>query len=253
MVMEQRIVPVSSGMTYLDGFNKVRDKGGLPSNALHDQTLVYSDLWQKLRNTFGLYYGAWAREIIAYPAKFGSFEKGDIKDSYYNWILPQRYVPKGVFAKKGIALVIDPKDLDVVGDQVRVIPRSVTVLKFPQADGWYDFDRKTRIPIDAQPKSDAYEAKRYLWRRDEQTLRPVVRWVDGFGGRRDVGCDYRPDDDYDGLGVGYAEPQAKLKLSNDAEKQLDETFRTKVSRNNTVRLPFKVKQGREVEVTLRTL
>ena len=250
MTMDQKIVPVSNAMTYLDGFNKVRDKGGLPSNALHDQTLVYSDLWQKLRNTFGLYYGAWAREIIAYPAKYGSFAKGDIKDSYYNWILPQRYVPKGVFGKKGVALVIDPKDLDVVGDQVRVIPHSVTVLKFPQTNGWYDFDKKTRIPIDAQPKSDAYEAKRYLYRKEEQTLRPVVRWDDVFDDRRVVLCFYGPD--YGRLGVGYVEPQAKLKTS-DAEKQLDETFRAKVSKNNTLKLPFKVKQGREVEVTLKTL
>ena len=98
-------------MGYLDAFNAVRDKGGLPSNVLHDDTLLNSSVWEKIKQEFSTYYWAWAREIIAYPDKYGVFGKGDIKDHDYDWILQAKYVPKAAIGKKGIALVIDPKDL----------------------------------------------------------------------------------------------------------------------------------------------
>jgi len=93
----------------------------------------------------------------------------------------------------------------VVEGQVRVIPKTVTILKgFPQANGWYDYDKATRIPIDAKPKSDTYGAKRYLWRCDEQSVRPLSRDDDYYFGvnRRFVYAVGRPDDR---LGVGFVQ------------------------------------------------
>ena len=218
MTEKPHIVPISNAMEYLDAFNATKSRGGLPSNVMHDQTLVYSDFWQKIRNAFGSYYTAWSREIVAYPSKHGVFEKGDIKDSDYDWVLQSRYVPKAAIGKKNICLVIVPKDLQVVNSQVRIIPQSVYVQSFPQANGWYAFDQKTRIPTDRQPKSDADEAKRYLWRRDSQTLRPLARYVgvwDGYG-RRYVYAYRWPDVR---LGVGVVEPSEQASAEQKPEKK----------------------------------
>ena len=201
-------------MTYVDAFFATKDKGGLPTNALHDDTLQSDTLLEHIKKTLGLgsgysFYGAWAREIIAYPEKNGVFAKGDIKDHAYNWVLPAKYVPESAIGKKGIALVITPKNLIIANGKTTVIPQGNVIMQsFPQTDGLYDYDRRTRIPIDAAQKGEGYWDARYLYRWDEQSLRPVSRWYFFYGYlRRNVDCIRRPD--YDRLGVGVVEPQAK--------------------------------------------
>lgn len=254
MMMEQKIVPLRKDMEFLDAFKETKARGGLPSNVLLDDRLVKSSFYEKLKDSLRnyWYWGAWAREMIAYPEKYGVFQKRDFKDYYYNWIIPGKYIPQKVIGKKGLCLVITPKDLQVVNGEVRVIPANVIVQSFPQTDGWYDFNKATRVPIDAQPKSDEYEAKRYLWRRNEQSLRPLVRDDGGVDDRRGVVCYGGPDRAH---GVGVVEPQAKLKLDRNQPPSIDETFRTRILPDNKLKLPtrIRVKQGRLVEVNLRTL
>ena len=201
--MNQKIVPLNKDMTWVDAFFATKEKGGLPSNLLHDETLQNDSIWEQLKKL--RYYGAWAREIIVYPEKDGVFAKGNIEDHYKNWIIPSKHVPKNIIGKKGIALVIDPKDVVVSNGTTTIIPRTVYVQSFPQEDGLYDFDKKTRIPIDADPKGDNYWDARKLWRWDEQSVRPLARYYGDFG-RRAVdavwGHDVR-------LGVGVVSPSEK--------------------------------------------
>lgn len=82
--MQQKIVPIGKDMEFLDAFNAVKDRGGLPSNVLHDDTLMNASLLETIKQACNGYYGAWCRELIAYPAKYDVFAKGDIKDSDYN-------------------------------------------------------------------------------------------------------------------------------------------------------------------------
>ncbi len=203
----QKIIPLNKDMEYIDAFNAVRDKGGLPSNVLYDDSFQNDRIWESLRKI--AHYGVWCRELVAYPEKYGVFSKGDIKDSDYAWTLPAKYVPKGIVGKKGIALLIDPKDLLISNGIMTVIPKNVTILQnFPQTNRLYDFDKKTRMPIDGQPKGTDYWDARYLWRRNSQTLRPLARYDYVFYVRRGVFAGWWP---YYRLGVGWVEgTQTKL-------------------------------------------
>ena len=217
-MQKQKIVPLGKDMTYIDAFFATKALGGLPSNALHDDTLQSDTLLEQIKKSLGIgggynFYGAWAREMITYPEKNGVFAKGDIKDHTCNWVIPARYVPKKAIGRRGIALVFSPKDIIVANGKTTVIPQGkVVVQSFPQKDGLYDYDRRTRIPIDANPKGGGYWNARYLYRRNEQSLRPVSRWGYFGGDGRYVDCSGRPDD-Y-GLGVGVVE----LAVSKRAKK-----------------------------------
>ena len=193
-------------MTYIDAFKAVKAKGGLPSNALHDDYLVNSDRYKELKD----YYPAWAREASVYLAPDEKFQGGkDVIDSDKDekgrqWVLPARYVPQSAIGRANLQLFVDPKEVRATKDKVEIIPRSVKVLPIPKNSGWYDFDKETRMPIDAKPKSNDEKAKRYLWRRTTPSVRPLGRdYVVDFGDRRGVGADYRPGN---GLGVGWVKP-----------------------------------------------
>lgn len=251
-------MPLGKDMTWIDAFFETQKRGGLPSNVLHDESIKNAGILETLRKID--YYAAWGRELIAYPAKYGTFAKGDIEDlKNHYWKLPARYVPKATVGKKGIALSIVPKDITQKGDATReIIPESVTILKdFPQTYGLYDFDEKTRMPIDKKPKGTDYWDARYLWRWDEQAICPVARFSYWYGDyRRNIDCGQRHPSDYH-LGVGVVEPQRKLKLNHAEEIQVDETFRTKVQKDGLVKVQLpkrlKVKQGTSVEVNVKTL
>jgi len=203
--MKQKIVPLGKDMTWIDAFHETRSKGGMPTYALHDATLQNDELRKKLKEQ--RFYAAWCEELIAYPQKDGVFAKEDLtdKNGNLNRYMPKKYIPKGAIGKKGIALKIFIKELK--DNNTVIIPRKIDILyDFPQKDGLYDFDAKTLMPINRPPKSADYWAGRYLWRWDEQCVRPLCRYDVFDYYRRIVGAYRSPDGSR--LGVGVVEPQA---------------------------------------------
>lgn len=196
---KQIIVPTGQRLGYIDAFNAVRDKGGLPSNVFHDDELVRSDDWKQLRS----YYPAWAREVLVYPEKNGVFKKGrDAEDAITDnanrkWILPASCIPKEAIGVKGVALFVDPESVEVYGERVAIIskPESIIILTpFMQTDGWGRMDARTRVPL-ALPRDADELNNRYLWRIDGTGVRPLVRgWgAFGFSDRRNVIASYGQD------------------------------------------------------------
>lgn len=210
--MKQEIVSIGKDADWLTARRMVADRGGLPSNVAHDDTLVYSGFWEALKKIG--YYGAWAREVVVYPGPDGVFVKGqDVVDAVTDWKgrywkLHAKDVPKEAIGKIGAVLVVDPgasiENAEETDNEVIIHPVKVTVkFGFPQRGGWNKVDKETRLPL-AASQSELAElpnnSKRYLWRRDCVTVRPLAR---GYGGgvlRRVVGCDGRPDW---ALGVGF--------------------------------------------------
>ena len=205
--MTQTITAIGEDLEYFDAFHAVKDKGGLPSNRVHDEVLKNEELLKALYDK--RYYTAWCNEMLANPKEDAPFPSGDFRDSEDDYVFPAKYIPKDAIGKKGIGLIITPKDLVKGADgKITVIPKKILVRKIPQKSGLYAFDEDTRLPNGAKPKGDDYWDARYLWRRDEQTLRPLVRWDYDYGDndRRHVHADWGRDSR---LGVGFCATHAK--------------------------------------------
>jgi hypothetical protein len=104
MVQKQMITPIGKDAGWLDARELVRNKGGLPSNVVHDNILVRSEDWKQLRGPG--YYAAWAREVLVYPEKNGTFKKGnDVVDAVKDekgrqWVFPASSIPSTAFDQK---------------------------------------------------------------------------------------------------------------------------------------------------------
>jgi len=209
---KQVIIYTGKDLGYLDARELVRDKGGLPSNVLHDDVLVRSDDWKQLRAQN--YYGAWAREVLVYPKKNGEFKKGqDVVDEFKDdkgreWVLPASSIPEVAIGRKGVGLFIDPQNIEVNDKRVVVLaePKSLVILEtFIQNSGEVGkVHEATRIPLFVEKDERQYltdDQKRWLWRIDGAGVRPLVRGCDDvFGDGRGVGALRRHDD---GFGVGW--------------------------------------------------
>ena len=179
----QIIMPIGQDKTWLEARKAVKEQGGLPSNLLHDRYLVETEDWKTMPSG---YYGAWAREVVVYPAKNGIFTKGkDVIDG--TWIFPASQIPEEVFLRqaegKKMALFVDPLDVEEKNGKVTILtrPESVIVLgNFLQADGWGIVNERTRMPLEADLSNVPADQQRYLWRRSEESIRPVAR---GYYGR----------------------------------------------------------------------
>lgn len=205
----QIIVHTGQKLGYVDAFNAVRNKGGLPSNALHDNILLKCDDWELLKS----YYPAWAREVLVYPEHYGKFKKGkDVVDAWKDdagrsWVFPASSMPEEAVGKTGVALFVDPQNVKIDGKRVIIEtdPKSITIVTpFLQEDGWGRVDEKTRVPLALAPESSKFDAKRYLWRLGV-SVRPLVRgWTDfgvfAYDGRLvNADCNWNPTF---GFGVG---------------------------------------------------
>ena len=209
---KQVIVYMGKDLSYLDARELVKEKGGLPSNVLHDDILVRSEDWRQLNAQS--YYAAWAREILVYPQKGDEFKKGiDLVDSAKDdkgreWIFPAYSMPEIAIGRKGVGLFVDPQEMEVNDKRVVVLvrPESIVVLdSFIQNNGEMGrVHEATRIPLyvdKALRDQLTEEEKRRLYRIDGACVRPLVRYYDaGFYDRRGVDAGYRHD--Y-GFGVGW--------------------------------------------------
>ncbi|MDE1860250.1 MAG: hypothetical protein KGH72_00865 [Candidatus Micrarchaeota archaeon] len=200
---KQIIVPTGERMGYLAAREAVRDNGGLPSNVLHDDTLVYSDAWKALRRIG--YYAAWAREVLVYPSTYGKFRKGkDAVDAFRDrsgreWIFPASSIPQEALERAKVGLFVDPQHIEV-GDKRVVVesePQLVVVLSlFRQNQGQRGkVDERTRVPLEV-PHDAAYyglpeDQVRWLWRTGGVGVRPLAR--EGLPNRQVVGAAWGQD------------------------------------------------------------
>ncbi len=171
----------------------------LPSNVLHDDYLVYSQKW-KILDEQG-YYPAWAREILAYPAKDGIFEPGkDIVDSKTRWVIPASEVPQGAFGIKGVGLFIDPEDVCKENGRIIVHPKvnGIIILNglIQKNDEAGKVDPTTRVPLEVDSKLLSKlpdKEKRWFWRISGMGVRPVARgYYLSYGRDVDFCCNSGP-------------------------------------------------------------
>jgi hypothetical protein len=218
------IVPTGQHLKWLEARNAVRDIGGLPSNVLHDDVLVYSNDWESLASMRkgDHYYPAWAKEVLVYPEVNGKFKKGiDVIDNYNffegrPWVFPASSIPEIAIGKEKVGLFVDPHEIEVSSKRVVILakPESVMVLTpFLQKSGHGKVDDDTRVPLEAFLEGLSAEQSRYLARYDGQGVRPLSRYYYGVtvcGGNRRVDAThgYNPgllDGDGGRIGVAYVE------------------------------------------------
>ena len=215
---KQTIIQTGQRLSYVKAFNLVRDIGGLPSNVLHDDTLVRSDVWKQLKS----YYAAWAREVLVYPEQKGRFKKGeDVVDAYEDeagrtWVFPASSMPEEAVGKAGVALFVDPQNVRIDGKRIIIDadPKSITIISpFLQENGWGRVDERTRVPLALAPDTGEFNAKRYLWRLNGIGVRPIVRDSDGIGDKRTVYAIYGREGTF-GVGlVGHAEAAQEIEAA----------------------------------------
>ena len=161
-----------------------RDKGGLPSNVLLDDVLVYSDAWKRVKENS--YVPLWARELEVYPKKNGVFEDGkDVEDPYRDkqertWRFPRKYIPKVAREKKRVGLFVVPApDLEITKREVVVIPEQVTVVyPFSQnRTGGGKVDMATRVPLAVPYTGLRPDHVRFGTRSREAGVKPIFRYL----------------------------------------------------------------------------
>jgi hypothetical protein len=194
-VSTKRIVPLDCGASYLLASRLVaKEHMKLPSNVLHDDYLTNGQKWEAIRQI----YPAWAREILVYPEKGGSFVKReDVIDCRTEWALPAqfltdpKYVDGDVF-RPGVGLLVDPAYFDQMSGRVFVIALSVKVI-FPfiqvsNAGGL--LEKRTCIPLDVQASG---EEARWLYLVDGIGVRPIMRECDDCNGKWRIHASVSPD------------------------------------------------------------
>jgi hypothetical protein len=161
-----------------------RDKGGLPSNVLLDDVLVYSDAWKHVKENS--YVPLWAKELLVYPKKNGVFEDGkDVEDPYRDkeertWRFPRKYIPKMAREKKRVGLFVVPApNLEITKREVVVIPEQVTVIyPFSQnRTGGGKVDMVTRVPLALPYTGLRADHVRFGTRSKEAGVKPIFRYL----------------------------------------------------------------------------
>ncbi len=170
-----KIRSLNKDLGYLEARKAAEPYGGLPTNALHQKTLVETDDWKspELKG----YYPAFAREMSVYPEYGETIKKGeDLIDPYLDnkgrkWVYPSYCIPDEAIGQSGKALMVNPRKIVEEEKEVTVIAnpyKDVTILShFPQRSGW----------------TQTFGADNCVWRLAKTGVRPLVR---GFGG-----CDFR--------------------------------------------------------------
>lgn len=228
----QVIKPTGENAGWLNARKSVQDKGGLPSNVLHDDVLV--KLWPTLsepeKAKLRGYYAAWAREVLVYPAKEGQFKKGkDVVDAHKDeqgreWVFPASSMPEEAVGRDKVGLFVDPQNVEVNSKRVVVLaePKSIVVLTpFIQSNGGMGLvDEKTRVPLEVAPEVAerlTEDQRRWLYRVDGAGVRPLVRDVTG---RRYVYALYGRRDCAFGVAyVGLEEAAPKIAVAKAPEDQ----------------------------------
>jgi len=224
---KQVIVPTGQKLCWPEAWQLVRDKGGLPSNVLHDDLLVGSNDWKEVEQCYGQYNWAWARELLVYPERHGRFHRGrDFVDGGHDtWgILPEWKIPWSslsslpdyVFDGVRIGLFVDPQNVEVRNNWVIIEfdQASVVILNnFLQNSRVGLVDESTRVPLDAPfsvLKELPRDSRRYLKRIDATGIRPIVRTFYGHSAREGRRLDMHARKF--GAQASYVDPQLVLDI-----------------------------------------
>ncbi|MCL5101610.1 MAG: hypothetical protein M1348_03305 [Candidatus Parvarchaeota archaeon] len=131
-------------LTYPEARKAAEPYGGLPTNALHQKTLVETYDWKspELKD----YYPAFAREMSVYPEYGETMKKGeDLIDAFLDdkgrkWVYPSYCIPDEAINQVGKALMVNPRKIVEEEKEVTVIAnpyKDVTILSdFPKRSGW---------------------------------------------------------------------------------------------------------------------
>ncbi len=155
-------------LTYLEARKAAEPYGGLPTNALHQKTLVETDDWKnpELRK----YYPAWAREVLAYPNSGETMKKGeDLIDPYLDdkgrrWVYPSYCIPDEAIGQSGKALMVNPRKIVEEENEVTII-----------ADPNKDVTILSNFPPDAGGWTRTFGTDNLIYRRGTAGVRPLVR------------------------------------------------------------------------------
>jgi len=226
---KQVILPIGKDAGWLDARELVRTKGGLPSNALHDDVLVRSDDWKQLKGTG--YYAAWAREVLVYPGQNGMFEKGhDVVDASKDdkgreWVFPASQIPEVAIGQSKVGLFVDPQNIEVNDKRVVILAESKSVVvltPFIQNNGEVGkVHEATRVPLyvdEALRDQLTEQEKRWLYRINGAGVRPLARYLDvGYDYGRSVGANDGPDSWFGVASFGLEEAAPPVVASNTAQ------------------------------------
>ncbi|MCL5101178.1 MAG: hypothetical protein M1348_01025 [Candidatus Parvarchaeota archaeon] len=159
-------------LTYLEARKAAEPYGGLPTNALHQKTLVETDDWNNLE--LKGYYPAFAREMSIYPESDETMKKGEdvidalLDDKGRKWVYPSYCIPDEAIGQSDKALMVNPRKIIEEEKEVTIIAdpnKDVTILSdFPQHSGW----------------TQTFGADNYVWRLDKAGVRPSVRGFIGY-------------------------------------------------------------------------
>lgn len=236
VVQEKQAIKIINGhKNWLDARKLVQDKGGLPSNVLHDDILV--KFWfifsEPEREKLKSLYPFWAKEVLIYPEKDKQFKKDtDVVDAFKDntgkkWVFPASCMPEEAVGRDKVGLFVDPEIVEVNNERVVILakPKSIVVLNpFIQYNWELGLvDEKTRVPLEVTSevaKELIDDQKRWLCRIGGTCVRPLVRDAYTHLEKRHViDATYEPN--YT-LGVALAdleEAAPKIMVANATDKQ----------------------------------
>ena len=209
-----KIRSLKEDLSYLEARKAAEPYGGLPTNALHQKTLVETDDWNnpELKG----YYPAFAREMSVYPKPWETMKGEDIIDAFLDykgrkWVYPSYCIPDEAIGGADKALIVNPRKIVEEEKEVTVIAnpyKDVTVLSdFPQSSGW----------------TQTFGADNLVLRVSGAGVRPLVRYFYGYGRPVDVSHGLG-----DRFGVGYESiEEVPLNLKDITLKTLLETLNKK--------------------------
>ena len=214
------IIPMGKWGGYLAARRATKSRGGLPSNARHDECLVRTVEWRQL----GGLYPAWTKEVVVHPEKGGQFKKWkDVVDSETGWVLPAKYIPEEAIGRKGVGLFIDPDDVREENGRIVVHPKpnSIVVLRnFIQRSGHGGkVDEDTRMPLRVEAevwRNLSGKERRWLNRINGVGVRPLHRDY-GDADRRNIDASFGPECMF---GVAYVGPEEVTAARLEASRKL---------------------------------
>lgn len=193
----------SNQVTFFEALKLIPEGKRLITNKECDMILQNKEELEKHKDLFD----CWADPTLIYEASdkpFGEF----IKTPYFIMDIPKQF--QGM---KNVALAISSSHYKFQDDKygnkfIRPEEDKIKLIQnFPSNNGWYNTDPETGVPYGQEISSSNPEA-RYLYRRSEAWIGPLVRYYDGFyvDVRRYVYCDGGPDG---ARGVGVVETSSK--------------------------------------------
>jgi hypothetical protein len=206
MIVTHKTIPMNIRADWLGARKLTKDKGGLPFHVLHDDCLVRTEKWKKMKEL----YPVRPRETLVYPNTDGKFEKGrDIVDSETGWVVPWSEIaklvsPESIIGPK-VRLFVDPgiEEENVQVEKYKgknavvVHPQSIVSLHpfIQESKTLGKVDEETRVPLEVdlneQNSQDPELLKnlpddgcRCLFRIEGTGVRPLARGYFLDDGRR---------------------------------------------------------------------